>query len=157
MQQLSYPPISEADQDLVERAATHAYAQLGILGGDITDLDLPLQTVAVVNVVQPIVDNGGFQYLFGRDFDFTPPYSLLSDAYRRIGADAAANLIDRAVSLFPFHEPHLRERERQRFMKSLPQNHEMFDLGYKLCGDKAVWQALADYVKNNLSAFRLTN
>jgi Domain of unknown function (DUF4375) len=146
---------SNADEDLIRNATRYAYGQLHQCGDDVARLEVPLQTVAIIDSVQGIIDNGAFPYLFGNDFPENPPYSLISDAYKRIGCASAAELIDRAVALFPFANPHLYMQERRAYMKSLPEDHEFFELGNQLCGDVGVWNALADYIRVNSKVFRL--
>jgi hypothetical protein len=81
-------------QSFLDRAAEYTFAELKRLGRDPAKLPAPLQTVALIYPAQGIIDNGGFEYFFEADFDFNPPYSLISAAYRRIGAVDAADCID---------------------------------------------------------------
>jgi hypothetical protein len=142
-------------KNFLDQAAEYAYKELDRLGGDPTKLDVPLQTVAVIYTIQAIIDNGGFRYLFESDFPFCPPYSFFSEAYRRIGAADAADRIDRAVAMFPFDKPHQFAQERNKFMDSLEESHEIFELGNQVCGDEAIWLALERYVNKNAAAFRV--
>lgn len=139
----------------LDRAAEYAYKELERVGGDPAKLDTSLQTVAVIYTVQALIDNGGFRYLFESDLPFTPPYSLFSEAYRRIGVSTAADLLDRAVAIFPFESPHEFEQKRNEFMDSLEDSHEIFELGDQVCGDEKVWSALEEYAQNHASAFHL--
>jgi hypothetical protein len=132
----------------LDNAADHTHKQLDLLGGDASKLSVPLQTVAILYTVQAMIDNGGFRYIFETDFPFQPPYSLFSGAYRRIGALRAAACLDRAVAMFPFPNPHQSQQQRNDFMDSLDESHQMFELG-----DESVWAALESYVKSNASAF----
>jgi hypothetical protein len=100
-----------------------------------------------------MVDNGGFRYLFETDFAFCPPYSVFSNAYRQIGADEAADRLDKAVSLFPIESPESNREGRNKFMDSLDETHELFLLGDQVCGDERVWQLMEEYVKNHSEAF----
>lgn len=139
----------------LDSAAEHAYKEMERLGGDPAKLEGPLQTVAVLYTVQAIIDNGGFRYLFENDLPFCPPYSLVSDAYRRIGANDVATRLERAVALFPFENPHQFQQQRNDFMNSLGESHELFELGDQVCGDESVWTALEQYAKKNAQAFRV--
>jgi uncharacterized protein DUF4375 len=154
MNAVEVTPPSESDEDLMSRAADYAYAKLHQCNDDVARLEIPLQTLAIIYSAQAIVDNGGFRYFFGNDFPHSPPYSLTSDAYRRIGAVAGAELIDRAVDLFPFPNPHLHGEARKGFMKALPEDHLLFELGNTLCGDESVWNLLAEYVRKHVKAFQ---
>ena len=141
------------DEDFLDRAAKHAYKELERVGGDPSKLDVVLQTVAVIYSVQAIIDNGGFRYLFENNFPFKPPYSVFSEAYRRIGATLQAELLDKAVSIFPFSEPHKFEDKRNEFMDSLDESHELFEIGNAVCGDEAVWTNLEKYAREHAASF----
>lgn len=139
----------------MDRVVEYAEKELEKNGGDPAQLDIPLQTVAVLYPVQTIIDNGGFRYLFENDFPFTPPYSLFSDAYRRIGAMEVAERLDRAVAMFPFPNPHLAHDRRNEFMDSLDESHEFFELGDQVCGDEGIWVALERYATQHAASFRI--
>lgn len=145
-----------AEKTFLDHAAKYAYQQLDKVGGDLTKVEPPLQTVAIIYTVQGMFDNGGFRYIFENDFPFSPPYSLFSDAYRRIGAIEAADLLDKAVAIFPFETPQLFQDKRNEFMDSLDESHEMFELGNEVCGDARIWSALEKYAKQHASSFRVT-
>jgi len=142
-----------AEETFLDRAAKYSYQELERLGGDPSKLELPLQTVAVLYAVQPIIENGGFRYLFETDMPFCPPYSTFSDAYRRIGATQAAEFLDRAVAMFPFEKPHQQQQKRLDFMDSLEEDHEMFELGDQVCVDKTVWSNLEEYARKHAASF----
>jgi hypothetical protein len=142
-----------AGKSLLDLAAEQTYKELEQLGGDASKLDIPKQTLAVLYSVQAIIDNGGFQYLFENDFPFSPPYSQFVDAYRRIGSSDAAERLEKAVAMFPFPDPHLRQEQRLIFMEALSEDSEFFDLGNEVCGDEKVWRNLEEYVKRNAVAF----
>jgi hypothetical protein len=142
-----------AEKSFLDRAAEYTYKELDRLGGDPTKLDIPLQTVAVLYTVQAIIDNGSFQYLFESNFSINPPYSMFIDSYRRIGAINAAERLQRAVAMFPFANPHLDQQQRVKFMETLEEDDEFFELGDEVCGDEKVWTALEDYAKRNAGAF----
>jgi hypothetical protein len=141
-----------ADSTL-DRAANDAFRRLKRAGGDPRKLATPDATLVVIYGAQGVIDNGGFKYFFENDWPGRPPYSLFSDAYRRIGSERPADLLDRAVDLFPFPRPHLARRKRNQFMDALREDHELFVLGDRVCGDRTVWQNLDSYVAKNLEAF----
>lgn len=145
-----------SEKSLLDRAADYSFSELKRVGGDPAKLLIPLQTVAVIYSTQGIIDNGGFEYFFGQDFDFNPPYSLFSDAYRRIGSVEAADCIDKAVALFPFENPHLSKEKRSQFMDSLDESSELVELGDRVCGDEAIWPALEEYARQHSEYFLLT-
>jgi hypothetical protein len=82
-----------------------------------------------------------------------PPYSVFVEAYRQIGALDAAARLQKAVAMFPFESPHLDQQQRVKFMESLDEEHEFFQLGDEVCGDKNIWSALEAYSKKNAAFF----
>jgi hypothetical protein len=128
--------------------------------GDIARLPEALRTVAIICSVQGVIDNGGLQYLFEADFPGKPDYRLFVEAYRAIGADDAAAVLETAVALFPFDSPHQHVRKRNEFMDGFKDedgdavNSPFESLTDKLCGNKEVWEKLRQYVQENASAFR---
>jgi hypothetical protein len=145
-----------AGKSFLDRAAEYTYNELERLGGDPSKLDLPQQTVAILYSVQAIIDNGGFQYLFENDFPGDPPYSNFAEAYRRIGANAAAERLEKAVAMFPFESPHLHQDQRLSFMETLDEDSEFFELGNEVCGDEKVWTDLEAYAKTNAASFPIS-
>jgi hypothetical protein len=77
------------------------------------------QTVWAVEQAQGVIDNGGLQYFFENDWPENPPYALFIDAFRRIGAQQAADCIQDAVEMFPSKSPHLDYQMRRDYMDSL--------------------------------------
>ena len=133
----------------------YAVACLNAAGGNLDGISVPLQTLLIVESAQGIIDSGGLEYFFEADFPNTPPYSWFVDAYRRIGADEAADCIEAASLLFPFDEPQcfapLRELWLEKF--SADPHGEFRRLSNRICGDGAVWEMLANYVNRHPSAF----
>jgi len=144
-----------AEQELLDRAADYAFAELERVGGDPLKLDIPLQTIVVLYHFQGMVDNGAFRYPLESDFPFSPPYSMFVDAYRRIGATKAADNLERVIAMFPFENPHLYQEKRNAFMDSLDESDEFFQLGDEVCGDKSIWTAMEEYARENSVAFQL--
>ncbi len=142
-----------AEKSFLDRAAECTYSQLERLGGDPLKLDLPQQTVAILYSVQAIIDNGGFQYLFENDFPHDPAYAKFVEAYRRIGANAAAERLEKAVAMFPFENPHLHQDQRLSFMETLDEDSEFFELGNEVCGDEKVWTDLEAYATTHAASF----
>ena len=140
---------SISKKSFLDRAAEYTYKELDRIGGDPTKLDIPLETVAILYTIQAIIDNGSFQYLFESNFPINPPYSAFIEAYRRIGALDAAVRLQKAVAMFPFENPHLHQQQRVKFMESLDEEHEFFQLGDEVCGDKRIWSALEEYATKN--------
>jgi Domain of unknown function (DUF4375) len=141
------------EKSFLDRAADYTYIELERFDGDQSKLGVPQQTVAILYSVQAIIDNGGFQYLFENDFPSKPPYLKFVEAYRRIGADQAAERLEKAVAMFPFENPHLHQEQRLKFMETLEEDSEFFELGNEVCGDEKVWAALEAYAKTNAAAF----
>jgi Domain of unknown function (DUF4375) len=140
------------DSDLLDKASTFAFARLDEVGNIPSKLPLPLQTLVVIYSAQGIIDNDGLEYFYERAWPGKPPYSFIASAYRRIGAIEAAECIESTSSMFPFSEPHLHRRRRERFMEhhAPPEFHVLSD---RICGDASVWEKLSAYVEDNRSSF----
>lgn len=140
---------------LLDRAIAYSIARVQAADGAVFQLPLPVQTVAVIQTAQGIIDNGGFEYFFESDFVGSPPYSLIIDAFHRIGAEAAAIRLEAAVRLFPFSEPHLHVEKRQAWLEEVKDNEsqEFVILSRQACGDDSVFEKLAEYVEKNSNAF----
>lgn len=127
--------------------------------GDPEELPSTLRLVVLVHAAQGIIDNGGLQYFFESDFPNSPAYSVFSNAYREIGAVAEAELLDQAVALFPFSDPHKFAQSRNEHMDSFkdengnPVDSPFETLTDKLCGNKEVWRLLEEFVKTNSDSF----
>jgi hypothetical protein len=144
---LNYPSL--------ERPYDHAVARLHAAGGDLSALPVPLRTLLMVESAQSFIDSGGLVFFYETDFPNHPPYAEFVDAYRRIGADAAADCLARTSQMFPFDEPHLFEELRQMWLEKLaadPQG-EFALLSDRISGDDSVWARLAEYVQSNRAAF----
>ena len=143
------------NEPLLDRAIAYAIDCVQSASGDVFQLPLPVQTVAVVQTAQGIIDNGGLEYFYESDFDGQPPYSFFVETFRRIGAEAAAERIEATSRLFPFADPHLHETKRQQWLDGVKENeaHEFVILSRKACGDASVFAKLADYVERNRNAF----
>src|SRR5688500_18729456 len=100
-----------AKRNQLDRAMEYTCAELERVG-DLEKLPRAVRTVAVVQVAQGIIDNGGLQYFFESDFPNQPPYDIFVDAYREIGAIVEADALAAAVRLFPFAEPHKNQTAR---------------------------------------------
>lgn len=133
----------------------HAIARLAAAGGEISALPVPLQTLLLIESAQGIIDNGGLAFFYEADFPNNPPYSAFVDAYRRIGAQAAADCIEQSAAMFPFEEPHLFEELRQLWLERLQRDpaEQFARLEGRLAGDGTVWARLSAYVRANRAAF----
>src|SRR4051794_7668624 len=85
---------------------------------DIAKLPPPVRTVACVLTGQGVINNGGLHYFFESDFPNSPPYSFFVEAYRMIGANDAADALEKAVALFPFKDPQRHVDRRNKFLDS---------------------------------------
>jgi hypothetical protein len=119
-----------------------------------------LRTVIYIHSAQGTIDNGGLQYFFEADFPNTPPYARFIEAYHVIGAEKEAELLAKAVALFPFANPHKFVDRRNEFLDSFKDEEgdtvkSPFDpLTKKLCGNKNVWACLEKFVTEHADSFR---
>ncbi len=131
----------------MESAAEVVHAALARSNGRTELLPGEYRTFLAIHTGQAIIDNGGLQYFFEMDFDGQPNYSIFVDAYSSIGCDRAALLMAEAVAAFPFKDPHLHQRKRQRHLSAHPQSFaapEKF-----LCGNADVWRRLAQFAQKH--------
>lgn len=143
------------DSFALGRPYDFALDRLTAAGGDVAALAVPLQTLLIVESVQSMIDAGGLEYLYEADFPNNPPYSAFADAYRRIGADAAAGCIEASSLLFPFAEPHLFQELRLLWLerwRAAP-GDEFGRLDAQVRADASVWDKLARYVQQHGDAF----
>lgn len=59
------------------------------------------RVVVLVWTLFGIVENGGFEYLFGSDLPGDPGYRLAVAAFRTIGCEEGAGVIEEAIALCP--------------------------------------------------------
>jgi hypothetical protein len=139
-----------------ERLLLIAKARAAAAGG-IANLPEVLATTTTVAAAQCAIDrHGGLLCFFELDFEGRPSYALFSTAYRRIGASAAADVFDRAVSLFPFEAPHLHPEKRLAWLEEVRESeeeHEIWGLSDELIENEEVWSSLKAYVDANRHLF----
>ena len=114
----------------------------------------PVSNVVLVCWAQSHIDNGWLGYFFEMEAPGCPPYSVISNAYRAIGASMFGDWIDAAVARFPFDNAHLFLEQRCAIMYPVEDEdyenrfvHEFFadlPLEGRL---EDVWQLLAAYIK----------
>jgi Domain of unknown function (DUF4375) len=147
----------ENEPTLLDLGIDHAFAECERLNHDLYQLPSPLQTVVLVSYAQDLIDDAGFRAFFESDMPGTPPYAIFSNAYRSIGATTAADLLDVAIGLFPFPNPHLDSAQRNAYMNSLnDDSDELFILGDELSDDASIWDQLELYIEANAVFFNLT-
>lgn len=134
----------------------HALSRLEAAGGDMAALPEVPQTLLLVEAAQSIIDSGGLAYFYETDFPHNPPYALFADAYRRIGAEVAAECIEASSLLFPFAEPHFFEPLRQLWLEklALEPGGTLEVLSRRIAGDDSVWERLRAYVAAHRAEFK---
>lgn len=123
----------------------------------------PVLTVWASEQAQGIVDNGGFQYFFEKDWPDNPKYSLFVDAFQRIGAMEVADCMQDAVDMFPFENPHLYCLARNSYLNSLRETQgrgkSVIDkLGYRVMDlGNQTNILLAGYILRHIEEFPTAN
>ena len=136
--------------DFLDAASDVALARLKSADGDVSRLDDPFRTVAVIYSAQGVIDNGGLRYFFENDWPGQPPYSAFSEAYRAIGASPEARAIEAGAAMFPFPTPEREETRRRRLLQgSGAERIEALDASFK----SDVWARLAEYAQAHKDAF----
>jgi hypothetical protein len=120
------------------------------------------QVVLIVTAVQGDTDNGGLPFFFEADWSGNPPYSVFASAFRAIGANPTADLIEAAASLFPFPDPHLHGDARRDYLRTYCMQNGRTNNSAPLVqlGDQAIDQSdtnytlLARYIRDHLTEIR---
>ena len=140
--------------DELRRVSGSGRSRIEAAGGDPRAIPEPWQTFVIVETAQAIIDNGGLGYFYEGDFPGKPPYSLFSSAYRTVGAEQVAAIIDRTSQMFPFAEPHLDVVRRTLWLAEIAnQDHEFSELSARACGDPSVFKQLSAYVGARRESF----
>ncbi|MGE0710624.1 MAG: DUF4375 domain-containing protein [Planctomycetota bacterium] len=79
-------------------------------------LDRDLFTVWAVYSFQGVIDNGGFEFFFERDWPEGVSYAAFRNALRAIGAHEVADKLQAAENLFPFPAPERHLESRREFL-----------------------------------------
>lgn len=137
----------------LDLAAEGLYRELNSHGGDLSKLPEITRPIALLYMFQGMVDNGGFRYPMESDFPGNLPYSAFVEAYRAIGAADAAAALENAVALFPFGHAERDAEARNRFLCSLDENSEFFELSDRVCGDEMIWKRMDEYVAKHQQEF----
>lgn len=142
----------------IDRVIDAVYSEANELD-DLSKLSLPKRVVMLIHTGQAIIDNGGLRYFFERDFRGKPDYRLFVEAYRAIGENEAANILQSGIELFPFANAHRLSKKRNAFLDSFfDEDGELVEgktdpfevLSMKLCGKKSVWKSLRKFVMREL-------
>jgi hypothetical protein len=136
--------------DIIYRAFEKAELLAGGRLDDISVLPLELQVIVRIVSAQGVIDNGGYKYFFGADWD-RQPYEQFAEAYEAIGCVQAAADLRRVVSTFPFSEPHRRRESRREYMRLHWDEDSCCVRGWcdALCGDATVWSNLTEYCREH--------
>jgi hypothetical protein len=107
----------------------------------------PERVALLVLHTKGIIDNGGFNYLFGADLPGDLDYSLTAEAYERVGCEPAAEAFRRAMNLFPGGKPPRETETRIRIYRSgTGERRGEIDAMFIKAGDQ-LEAALARYIR----------
>ena len=128
-----------------------AVQELEAVGGDIRLLGETTRTLLQVHAAQGVIDNGGLQYFFESDFPDYPEYGEFAAAFRRIGANEEALLLEEAVELLGLLNPHLDVHARQKALPVLLRDAtgRFGAIDDSLCGNMHVWELLDQYISGS--------
>lgn len=145
--------VTMKDQEaLLDRAINIVFERLNQVDGDVSKLEEPFRTVAIIHSAQGVIDNGGLVYFFESDWPNQPPYSLFIDAYRQIGKEDSAAAIEYAAKSFGVPDPEKHVELRNKFMQqhfwSDSEHYEpTVEWDDDICGDEEVWCKLAQWIR----------
>jgi hypothetical protein len=126
-----------------------SYEKMEKLNCQAYELKEPYKTVAIISSTQGVIDNGGLSYFFENDWPGNPDYSVFIEAYKNIGIIQGALTLSKAVSSFPFQEPHKNLKGRNSYIEENYDEDEFQVKGWdeSLCGDEEVWSKLTNWIK----------
>ena len=138
------------DEEYLDAFSDLAFAELDDADGDITKLDDPLHTAAIIFAAQGVIDNGGLRYFFESNWPYHPPYSVFADAYERIGRLAAASAIREAAATFGVDDPEHHCDLRCDYIDEHYDSDTYEVIGWNdcICGDEEVWTDLTAWLKS---------
>ena len=133
--------------DIISKTFRRLEEQYGHIEGSLDSLPQVVANFLRIHAAQGVIDNGGYPHFFDSDWPGHPPYSRFIEAYLAIGCEEQAREIERVIATFPFDNPHLHEDDRKKYMGENydDEKDEVRGWGDALCGDKRVWEKLADY------------
>ena len=151
--------IPENISEVIDWASTDVYRNQDAPSWNPYNRGEQLLTVWAVEQAQGVIDNGGFQYFFENDWPENPSYSVFVDAFRRIGAQEAADCIQDVMEMFPFTNPHLDYQMRREYMDSLRAKHGAENSVIDKLGGRVIdlggdtFTRLAGYILDHVDSF----
>lgn len=136
---------------LLETLSDEAFRRMSTVDDDLSRMEEPYKTIAIVYAAQGVIDNGGFPYFFSNDWPHKPPYSEFADAYERIGCTQAAVALRSAAASFSIERPELHREQRCAFIEAYYDDTAFGVEGWDdcICGDEQVWENLAAWARTN--------
>lgn len=137
------------DDKLLDALSDEALKRLSAADSDVSRVEEPYRTIAIIYSAQGIIDNGGLTYFFAEDWPHNPAYSEFADAYERIGCIEAAKALRSAALSFGIEQPELYSEQRQAYIDANYDETSLEVRGWddSICGDKKVWENLATWVR----------
>ena len=106
-----------------------------------------------------IIDQDGFEYLFGDDFPGDPGYQLTAKAFEQIDCEQAAAAFRQALSAFPGSRPPADVAERMKIYNQVPEaerekiNRKFWKADREEAGEHRLRHQLAKYIRAHKAAF----
>ena len=122
---------------------------------DVTQYTVQERTVVLVWHASGIIDNGGFEYLFGGDFPGDPGFQYTAAAFEAIGCERAVDAFNEAFALFPDSQLPSDVDERMDIYVRTPEsrreeiNTRFWEVGW----DDEIEKKLAEYIRSNKEHF----
>ena len=141
------------DDALLDKMSDIAFEKMDAADDDLSAVEEPYRTVAIIYAAQGVIDNGGLVYFFENDWPRTPSYSVYADAYERIGRLEAAKAIRDAAASFGIDSPETKIDARRQFIEKHYNEDEFGVDGWNdcVCGDEKVWSDLANWIRQHPS------
>ena len=117
------------------------------------------RVVMLVWHAKGIIDQDGFEYLFGDDFPGDPGYQLTAKAFEQINCEQAASAFRQALSVFPGSPKQADVAERMKTYNQIPEserekiNRKFWRADWDEAGEFRLEHQLAKYIRTHKAAF----
>ena len=119
------------------------------------------RVIMLVSQAKGIIDQDGFEYLFGDDFPGDPGYQLTAKAFEQIDCEQAASAFRQALSAFPGSRPPANVAKRMKIYNQVPEaerekiNRKFWKADREEAGEHRLRHQLAKYIRATRQRFRI--
>jgi hypothetical protein len=123
---------------------------------DVSEISKEERVVILVSEASGVIGNGGFRFLFERNFKGDPHFALTADAFRATGCKKAADAVDATLAIFPNSRPPANIHKRlHHYLQRVKEPTDM-ELQF-FAAEKDLVKCLASYVRSHADAYAHLN